>query len=249
LEPTSSLRIFDIGLTYGMLRKYREAERYMDKAITLAPDWPLPYIYKSWIYVFWKGDRKLARDVLYEASSKADLSQTEYYRYYWWLSSMLDDDFRLTLSRITPGNDMASYYIFRGRVYGLMNDTSMKYAYFDSARLFLEPLAALQGEDPAAHSSLGLAYAGLGRGEDAVREGETAVSLLPMSKDAFDGQFLMANLAEIYVGAGRHEDAIGKLRYLLSRPGFTSGPYLRLDPIWAPLRENPDFMKLLEEYN
>jgi TolB-like protein/Flp pilus assembly protein TadD/predicted Ser/Thr protein kinase len=249
LEPTSPLRTFDIGLSYGLIRNYPEAERYMDKAITLAPDWPLPYIYKAWIYLFWVGDRDQARTVLAEASSKTDLSQTEYYRFYWWLSTILDDNPGQTLNRITPGSDTVSYYLYKSRVYDMMHDAPLRRAYCDSARIYLEPLAARQVEDPSIYSNLGLAYAGLGRSDDAVREGRKAVSMLPMSRDAFDGQFLMADLAEIYVLVGRHDDAIAALRLLLSNPGFTSRPYLLLDPIWAPLRDTPKFIKMLEEYD
>jgi TolB-like protein/predicted Ser/Thr protein kinase/Flp pilus assembly protein TadD len=245
LEPLSRLRAFDTGLSYGLIRDYPQAETYMIKATTMAPDWPLPYIYRAWIYIFWKGSKARAREILDEGSAIADLSQTEYYRFYWLLSSIIDDNYDITLKRITMVSDTASYYLYKARVYHLMNNRLLEQVYFDSARSNVEPMALAWPDDPRYLSKLGLALAGLGRKAEAVRYGKRAVDLLPPSVDAFDGQFLVANLAEIYVLVGAHDDAIDQLKFLLSVPGFTSVQYLRLDPIWAPLRDNPRFKVLL----
>jgi hypothetical protein len=42
------------------------------------------------------------------------------------------------------------------------------------------------------------------------------------------------------------EVAIDQLEFLLSVPGETSVPLLRLDPAWDPLRNHPRFKKLVE---
>jgi serine/threonine protein kinase len=245
LEPSSPLRAFDLGMTYGFVRNYSEAESCIDKAITLAPDWPLPYIYKAWINIFSTGDKNEATKVLSEATQKTDLSKTEYYRYYWWLSTILDGDLNLTQARITLQADTASYYLFKGRAYYLMHNSRMESVYCDSARIYLEPKAAGQSDDPSIFSNLGLAYAGLGRAADATLAGEKAVKMLPVTYDAFDGQFLVANLAQIYVMVGRNGDAINQLKFLLSRPGFISIEYLKIDPIWANLWDKTDFVRLV----
>jgi serine/threonine protein kinase len=44
LDPRSRLKAFDVALTYGMMRQFENANEYLDKALTLAPDWPLAYI-------------------------------------------------------------------------------------------------------------------------------------------------------------------------------------------------------------
>ena len=56
---------------------------------------------------------------------------------------------------------------------------------FEEARLALEKEIETQPEDPRYHSSLGSAYAGLGMSEQALREGERAVEVFPLSTDAF----------------------------------------------------------------
>jgi len=45
---------------------------------------------------------------------------------------------------------------------------------------------------------------------------------------------------------GEYDLAIDQLEFLLSKPGVLSIPLLRLDPAWEPLREHPDFKKLVE---
>ncbi len=62
-------------------------------------------------------------------------------------------------------------------------------------------------------------------------------------------QFMVKNLAEIYVITGEFDLAIEALGMLLSIPGLASIHYLQIDPLWTPLHEHPGFMKLLEKSN
>ena len=57
----------------------------------------------------------------------------------------------------------------------------------EAARVLLENAVADRPEDPRVHSALGLSYALLGRKDEAIREGERAVALWPVSKDALIG--------------------------------------------------------------
>ncbi|NIM51463.1 MAG: hypothetical protein GTO05_02815 [Gemmatimonadales bacterium] len=92
---------------------------------------------------------------------------------------------------------------------------------------------------------MGLAYAGLGRGDEAIRHGRRAVELLPISKDAFYGSAPPAHLAQIYAMVGDHDAAIDEIQFLLRVPGRLSVPLLRIDPAWDALREHPRFQRLL----
>ena len=98
------------------------------------------------------------------------------------------------------------------------------------------------------YSFLGLAYAGLGFKDEAIRHGERAVENMPITKDAVMGTYPLYRLAEIYIKVGEYEKAIAQLDYLLSIPSNLSINILKLDPLYDPLRENPRFQRLLEKY-
>jgi tetratricopeptide (TPR) repeat protein len=244
IDPLSHLKAFDISYTYGLVREYPTARAYLDSAIAITPDWSLAYIYKAWLYLFMEGSKQEAARVLQEASGIVDLAQSEYREYYWWLSRILDDDYSTTLGRITVGSDTASYYLYRARIYGLMEEHGLKSVYSDSAITMLEPRVSSFPDEPRYHSMLGLAYAGLGRKEEAISEGVEGVRL---SRGPLNRQFMVKNLAEIYMSTGEFDSAVQMIETLLSIPGLASPQYLQIDPLWAPLKDHPGFLRLLPQ--
>ena len=82
-----------------------------------------------------------------------------------------------------------------------------------------------------------------------MREGEFAVELLPMNKDAMRGAERVEDLACIYTMVGEYDAAIGQLESLLAVPSITAVPMLRIDPVWDPLRDNPRFQAMLRKMN
>ena len=99
------------------------------------------------------------------------------------------------------------------------------------------------------YSSLGIVYAGLGLNDRAISAGEKALKLLPVSKETYRGVVLVEDLAMIYVMVGKYDDAIRQIKYLLSIPGLLSTKILELDPRWAPLRNLPEFKKIMKSYS
>jgi len=140
-------------------------------------------------------------------------------------------------------------YLYNATIYDLMNKPELKRAYYDSTRIFLEKRIIDFPDDQRLYSSLGIAYAGLGLDDKAISAGEKAVKLLPVSKEAYRGVTLVEDLAMIYVMVGKYDDAISQIKYLLSIPGFLTTKILELDPRWAPLRNLPEFKKMMESYS
>ena len=94
---------------------------------------------------------------------------------------------------------------------------------------------------------LGLIDAGLGRKEEALREGRRAVELLPVEKDAMRGSAMISSLATIAAWVGDKDLAFEQLKNLIRLPSDLTYGDLKLMPRWDPLRGDPRFEKILDE--
>jgi tetratricopeptide (TPR) repeat protein len=151
---------------------------------------------------------------------------------------------RLPIERF--GADSGGYYLAKGRLRRYRGDTRGGKVYFDSAATILEARSRARPDDPQLHTELALAYAGLGRREDAMREGRRAVELRPPSKDTWYGVDMARNLAVVYATLGEADSAVKQLRFLLTVPSWISVAGLRADPTWGPIRRNAGFRALLQ---
>ena len=115
---------------------------------------------------------------------------------------------------------------------------------FEAELPFARSELAEAADSPYRHAQLGLICAYLSKQEEAIAEGERAVELLPISKDAVDGPSLEINLAEIYGRVGEEGKAIALLEKLLSVPNGIHQVELKAWN-WDPLRKNPLFQKLI----
>ncbi len=116
---------------------------------------------------------------------------------------------------------------------------------FEEAREEAEEEVRAYPDDPRYHSSLGLALAGLGRFEDAVREVERAIELLPLSQDAWYGIPYPWDLSAVYAMAGNVEGAVREIEHLLTIPSFVSQEWLERDFRWDDIRGEPAFRALV----
>jgi tetratricopeptide (TPR) repeat protein len=138
----------------------------------------------------------------------------------------------------------------------LVGDAASAKATAEQARNTLEPLHKDQQDNALFAANLSLNYAVLGNKELALKEAERAVTLLPRAKDQMTGPALEENLALIQRIFGENSRAISTLTRLLQTPydsllygTLVTPALLRLDPLWDPLRSDPDFQKLCEEKN
>ena len=118
---------------------------------------------------------------------------------------------------------------------------------FAAARVDQEKIVQAQPKYASALCTLGLIDAGLGRKEDALREGRRAVEVLPAEKDALDGSAAVKYLAMIAAWVGDKDLACEQLDTIIRRPSALSYGGLKLWPWWDPLRGDPRFEKLVEE--
>jgi serine/threonine-protein kinase len=249
----------EIGCAYMTMRNYSEAERYYDRSISLAPDQILAYICKAWNYWLWRGDVISARTTL-EAMPKR-FQSTRVHKpdstFECVLQELYVRDYRAALDVLSAASvvfDEGQWWFtpkaqFEAHSYELIGDHERAFSSYDAARGLLEREVGRRPNDDRVHSALGIAYAGVGRTEDAIREGRLGVELVPVSKNAVIGPFRLENLALIYTMVGELDLALDQIECLLSIPAWFSVSLLRIDPRWDPLREHPRFQSLLERHS
>jgi tetratricopeptide (TPR) repeat protein len=257
LNPLSFPRAYSVGFTLTFMREYDEAEIYFDRAIKLAPDAPFPYIWKARNYVRGRGDTARAREVLEAALEK--VKPPEKFAIDEWLVNIdlydrryekaLDALDRLSL---VPEDDFAHIghipnVLKRALIYDYWDKKELAKEHYELACSFLKEEVDKQPREPVFHGTLGIAYAGLGRKDDAIRAANRAIELDHETPNA-DGLIWDKELARIYVMLGEYDKAIEKLDFLMrALPARISIPLLQIEPDWDPLRNHPRFQKLIEQ--
>ena len=249
LDPRSAMAAYGIAQTYGLLRRFDAARLYRDKAIALAPEWGGAYVAKAVHYVA-SGQTEQAREVLNLAGERGVLTPQDAF---WvvWLDAV-EGEYEAGLERLQEAPDaFEGQFRYMPRVqwqavlHGLLGDRERARANWDSSRVHLEERVAEHPEDSRFHSALGIAYAGLGRKEEAIREGKLGVALMPRSREALRGIVGVVELARIYATVGELDAAVEEIETLLDRPGLMTQHTLRLEPWWRPLHGHPRFEALL----
>jgi TolB-like protein/Flp pilus assembly protein TadD len=117
----------------------------------------------------------------------------------------------------------------------------------EQALPLLEARLRERPDDTFAMTALSWVYFALGRNADALRLSRQAADLLSIEKDALAGPTFQTGLAQIEAHAGAPEEAVKRLRHLLSIPAghVASIARLKVDPVWDPIRNRPDFQQLL----
>jgi len=248
LDPRSVLTTRRLGITLIRLHRYPEALVTAEHGVALSPT-NLQVLENLALVHLAQGDLAGARAVIQAAPKEIPpTSLVAFLANYWDLYWLLDDTQQRLLLRLPPSafdDDRGTWGIVLAQTYGLRNDRKLAHAYADSARIALEQLLSATPDNAQQRIFLGLALAYLGRKLDAIREGERAVEVLPVSKDAYTGPYLQHQLVRIYLLVGESEKALDLLEPLLRMPYHLSPGWLRIDPAFAPLKGNPRFERLV----
>ncbi|MBZ5498055.1 MAG: protein kinase [Acidobacteriia bacterium] len=255
LDPRQSTTLFNVGETNLLLRMPAKADRYFDQAITLAPDYSRPYAYKVRLRFRLEPDLKGARSTL-KAAAAAGVGQNPFIVHQGILLEVCAGGYAEALKMLssTQSDWFGEQFwympkpLLEAQIYDLMGQRDVARKQYEISRDLLERRIHEDPEDPRYHSSLGLALAGLGKKEEAIREGKQGVELLPVSKEAYRGAYRVEDLARIYAAVGESAAAMDQLDYLMSIPFDLGVAALKLDPAWNPLRNQPRFQALVRKY-
>ncbi|MCK4826658.1 tetratricopeptide repeat protein, partial [bacterium] len=251
LDPKSATYLFEMAGTYYDMRNYNEAERFYNQAISLAPDWPTPYHFKALLYLSWYGSKEKSQQVYEEALirmnptdfiSKSQMSEE---RTLW---KIIDNKYLLNLLKTTKNHFLTNselYYLFKAELYDRLKQPQRAYSYYDSSRVVLENKLKKLNKDGSIHINLALSYGGMGKKNKAIEEGNLALKLLPMSKDANEAPLIIKYYAQLLTNVGEYDAAIDQLEVLVSiMSSKVTVPWLRVDPTWDIIRDNPRFQEL-----
>jgi TolB-like protein/Tfp pilus assembly protein PilF len=254
-SPNSPIAAHNTAVTYFLLGEYQKSETYFKSASILNPAYPEPYWQRILMHMKWEGNTIKSREILseafqftenlndaklFESSILMDIYDCNYESALAYLSSK-------DISVISTPMHINLSSLLYARIYNLMNLPDKALACFDSARISIESRILKTPDDSKLFSALGIAYAGLGQKGKAIEAGAKAVSLMPISKDAYFGVYRIEDLARIFVMVGEYNKAIDQVKLLLSIPGPISKKMLLLDQTWKPLWDMPEFKKILRK--
>jgi TolB-like protein/Flp pilus assembly protein TadD len=252
LSPKDAWVLQNLADNYYANRNFETAEKIFDRAIEAAPQSLGPRAEKSKLAFDWKGDLSVMEKDLAQMQPGVDPDgQVTLARVYLLMLQRKFPD-ALALLRQLP-QDVSHYdrprEFFEGVIYTYLNDKEKALSAFKQARPTAEKALRESPDDASRHVTLGLILAGLGEKNAAIAEGRRAVELLPESQDAFDGPKVAVHLAQIYAWTGEKGQALQLLDRSLNTPNGVTVPSLRFDPIWDPLRSDPQFQALIDRHD
>jgi tetratricopeptide (TPR) repeat protein len=251
LSPKDAWVLQNLADNYYANRNFETAEKIFDRAIEAAPQSLGPRAEKANLAVAWKGDLSVMEKELTQMPAGVDPDGLVTFSRVQLLLLQRKFPDAIALLKQSP-QDVFHYdkprEFFEGAIYTFLNDKEKAASAFKRARPIAEKALRESPSDASRHIILGMILAGLGEKELAIAEGKRAVELLPESEDALDGPKTTVALAQIYTWTGETDQALQILERSLSTPNGVTIPFLRLDPMWDPLRSDPRFQALIDRY-
>jgi tetratricopeptide (TPR) repeat protein len=251
LDPRNLFILQQLALTYQSQHRYTDEGRTYDRALSIMPGDPYTRILRALVELDWKADIKpfqttLGTVVAENPGAAPDVDTPRYA-----LCERTAAAATRTLTNYPREGVTTDYGVncprayWEGVVARWQGDSAKAQSAFIAARSEVEKILAKKPDFAAAISLLGVIDAGIGREEDALREGRRACELLPISKDAISGVALAVNLAQIYTWTGEEDRAIEQIAAVERVPNELSYGLLKLHPCWDPLRGDPLFEEIV----
>ena len=243
-------RVPGSGLGDALLRfrKYAEARDELERILALAPQNLANIEHVALSYVS-DGDLKGAREFLGRAGKNVEpTALVAYLATYQDLAWVLDTSQLDLLRRLTPSafdDDAATWALVQAQASRLAGDAAGARSFGERAVAAMADQLKAAPNDAQLHSLNGWALAFAGRKEEAIAEGRRALALRPPERDGLNGPYFVLILARIYTLVGDPEKAIDTVESLLKLHYWVSPGWLRIEPSFDPLRQNPRFQKLV----
>jgi len=249
LDPRNPEVVQELAINYMYLRRYRECLQTCNRLIELKPDDPSFKALKSYAAFLGNADLVSYRAALETLPSS--LKEEPYIASWRFMGAVWGRDWSTAKEILSKVPNEESFFPNAGVIVPrgcldiwlalLQGDHSTMEARYAVARDQLNRKVEANPENAKLISALGLIDAALGHKQQAIQESKRAVEMLPVSKDAFDGPGLVANLAIVYAWTNEKDLAFHELAILINMPGGSAYGELKCDPAWDPLRKDPRF--------
>ena len=256
LDPRNPYTLSQLSLSYMSLRRYGEEKATLQRALEITPDDVGLASSLAFVDVLWRADTRpfhqfIDRLRAERPASVADAADN------WFLCALAEHDWHAAEQALTAlGSNpfwtdnpvILSRNFGEGLLARAMHDEARARNAFTAARQEQEQLVRQQKDYGPPLCVLALIDAALGNKEAALEEGRRAIELLPMEKDGFDGQMLIAYFALIAAWADEKELALQQLSIAAPSPSaalIASYGVLKLSPFWESLRGDPRFEQVV----
>ncbi|HEY7000581.1 MAG TPA: protein kinase, partial [Candidatus Udaeobacter sp.] len=196
LDPRNAFTLEQLALSYQFLRRYAEAESLLDRILAMEPTSVEIQAARAFIELDWKADTRPLRQLI-DTIRTTNPTATQSIANYWLFCALAERDAASVRDALIASGEnpitLANENVVFSRpfvegVLALMaNDDTEARSVFTTARLEQDQIVQAEPNYGPAVCVLGLTDAGLGRKEEALREGRRAVELLPLEKDAVGG--------------------------------------------------------------
>jgi TolB-like protein/predicted Ser/Thr protein kinase len=252
LDPRNLMTLHQIALSYGFLRRHADEAAILDRALTIEPGDVQTQVTRASVEVDWKADTQPLHRLI-DKIRNTDPGVVPSIADAWLICALGECDapaarnalIALGEDAYADGNVFFDRYFLEGLIARMTKDDGKARSAFTAARAEQEKMIQAQPNYGPALCVLGLIDAGLGRKEEALREGRRAVELVPVEKDAIDGPQMIAYLAVIAAWVGDQDLACEQLAIAVRLPNCPSYGQLKLMPFWDPLRGDPRFEKIV----
>jgi TolB-like protein/Flp pilus assembly protein TadD len=260
LDPRDSGIPAEIADTYIILRRWGDAEHALTRALALDPHKAAAVQDLALTYINSTGDIRRARQTYEGVPAESKITVVADWGV---IAVMVDhrvylDVLEKHFADALKGWDVASSNTPEARlrqlearvgIQVLAGQTAVAKPECEQTHALLEARLAERPEDRNSLTALAWVYVCLGRNADALRVARQAADSLPIEKDALAGPYFLAGLAGVEARTGHPEEAVKILRQLITAPAgeVISIARLKIDPVWDPIRNNPDFQKLISE--
>jgi serine/threonine protein kinase/Tfp pilus assembly protein PilF len=253
LDPRNSYMLQQIALSYRLLHRFAEQKSVLDRALAIDPNNVDIKLERATVDFYWKADTRPLHQMV-DSIRTTNPAATQDIAEYWLFYALAERDAAAARNAvIAAGENPAltdetvnfSRPFMEGVIARMTKDDAEARAAFTAARTEQQKILQSPESYGPALCVLGLIDAGLGRKEEALREGRRAVELLPVEKDAIHGIGMVEYFAMIAAWAGDKDLACEQLAIAIRPPSPLNYGHLKLLPFWDPLRGDPRFEKIV----